>query len=64
MAPIATPDTTTYLLRDIDADLWARFKARSEEDGMAMRTLILRLVAAYADDEIDLPARKSRRRSR
>lgn len=39
----------SYLLQNIDPALWARFKARSEADGVPMRTLILEFVARYAD---------------
>jgi len=37
----------TYLLRDIDPDLWARVKARAARDRIPIRTLLLRFLRAY-----------------
>jgi hypothetical protein len=48
-----------YLIRNIDPDIWARFKARSEHEGVPMRVLLLLLIEAYADKKISVSARKS-----
>jgi hypothetical protein len=48
-----------YILRRIDEDLWSRFKARAEDDGIPMRVLILRLVEMYADGKLSLGMKKS-----
>lgn len=50
----------SYILRNIDPDLWARFKARSEAEGIPMRALVLLLVEAYADGKVNVSARKQR----
>lgn len=38
----------TYLLRNIDPELWQAVKARAEQDGHALRWVILRLLQHYA----------------
>ena len=48
----------SYILRTIDPDLWARFKARAEQDGIPMRALILKLIALYASGKIQVTASK------
>jgi hypothetical protein len=48
----------SYILRNIDPDLWARFKARSEREGIPMRALLLLLVAGYASGEITVTAQQ------
>jgi hypothetical protein len=48
-----------YILRNIDPDLWARFKTRSEEDGIPMRALMLLLIDAYINGKVSVVARKS-----
>lgn len=50
----------SYLLRNIPPDLWARFKARSEVEGIPMRALILLLIEAYATGEVSVSARANR----
>mgnify|MGYP001599867914 CR=1 FL=1 len=47
-----------YILRNIDPDLWARVKARSEQDGIPLRAVILKLLALYGDAKISIVARK------
>ena len=37
----------TYLLRDIDADLWARVKARAARDRISIRELLVRFLRSY-----------------
>jgi hypothetical protein len=37
----------SYILRNPDPDIWARFKARAAEEGHPLRWLILRLIAHY-----------------
>jgi len=49
-----------YILRNIDPTLWARFKARSEAEGIPMRALVLLLIEAYADGKVSVSARRSK----
>lgn len=49
----------SYILRNIESSLWARFKARSEAEGIPMRALLLLLIQAYADGKVHVSARKS-----
>jgi hypothetical protein len=49
-----------YILRNIPPDLWARFKARSEADGIPMRALVLLLIEAYADGKVSVKAAKAK----
>jgi hypothetical protein len=49
----------SYILRNIDPELWARFKVRSEEEGIPMRALMLLLIEAYADRKVSISMRKS-----
>jgi hypothetical protein len=49
----------SYILRSIDPDLWARFKARSEDEGIPMRALILLLIEAYADGRVSVSMRRT-----
>lgn len=52
----------SYILRNMDPELWARFKARSEQDGIPMRALILKLVELYADGKIAISAKRTTNR--
>lgn len=42
----------SFILRNIDPDLWARVKARAAEDGRSLRGLILWLLTKYADGKV------------
>jgi hypothetical protein len=42
----------SYILRNIDADLWERVKARASEDGRSLRGLIMWLLEKYAEGKI------------
>ena len=42
----------SYILRDIDPDLWSRVKARAEPEGRSLRGLILWLLTRYADGKV------------
>ncbi len=42
----------TYLLRDIDQDIWARVKAQAKTDHMTAKDVLLELVKAYASGEV------------
>jgi hypothetical protein len=48
----------SYILRKINPELWARFKARSESEGIPMRALMLKLIEAYANGEITISANR------
>lgn len=48
-----------YILRNIDEQLWADFKAGSKRDGIPMRALILKLVELYNLGKINISARKA-----
>lgn len=39
----------SYILRDIDPQLWQRVKARAEREGHPLRWVILTLLTKYAD---------------
>ena len=43
----------TYLLRDIDDDLWARVKTRAARERISVRDVILRLLKAWVRGQID-----------
>lgn len=50
---------SSYIIRmqtQADKDLWQRFKARSAQDGIPMRALMLKLVELYADGKLDVKA--------
>lgn len=49
---------TSYLLRfrDSENDIWARFKARSAQEGIPMRALVLKLIELYANGEVTINA--------
>ena len=49
----------SYILRNIDPDLWARVKARSEQDGIPLRAIILKSLALYAEGKIAIKATRS-----
>lgn len=46
--------TTSYILRDIDAAVWKRFRARAGAQGIAARSALLGLIAAYAEGALDV----------
>lgn len=46
----------SYILRNIDPDLWERVKARSAEDDIALRAIILALLEMYAAGKINVKA--------
>ena len=48
-----------YILRNIDPDLWARVKARSEVDGIPLRAIILKLLALYGAGKVSITAARS-----
>lgn len=39
----------SYMLRDVDAELWRRFRARAAADGQGLKAIVLALVRWYAD---------------
>jgi hypothetical protein len=43
---------TTYLLRDIDPETWAKVKARAGREGHSLRWVLLKLIRAYADERV------------
>lgn len=42
----------SYILRDIDPDLWSRVKSRATAEGRSLRGLILWLLALYAQGRV------------
>ena len=44
---------TSYLLRRIDPDLWAQFKARAESEGRQLRWVLLALIRRYLDKGLE-----------
>jgi hypothetical protein len=51
------PDSVTYLLRDINGELWRRARARAVMQGRTMRDVLLDLISDYAAER---PAVKPR----
>ena len=47
---------SSYILRTIDPELWARVKARSQAEGIPLRAVILKLLALYAEGDIVIRA--------
>lgn len=45
---------SSYILRTIDPDLWARVKTRSESESLPLRAIILALLEMYADGRINV----------
>jgi len=48
---IDAPDTRTYLMRDIPADLYKAVKIKAAEDEIPIRTVILRALAEYVEKQ-------------
>jgi hypothetical protein len=46
----------SYILRTIDPDLWARVKARSDQDQIPLRAIILALLELYAAEKVNVKA--------
>ena len=44
----------SYILRDIPADLRARWRARAEAQSLPMRTVLLALIEMYAEGRVDV----------
>jgi plasmid stability protein len=42
----------SFILRNIDEDLWNRVKARAKDEGRSLRGLILWLLTKYAEGKI------------
>jgi hypothetical protein len=42
-------DPVTYLLRNVDADVWSRLRARADADGVSIRDALIALADAYGD---------------
>ena len=47
---------SSYILRTIDPDLWARVKTRAALDGMPLRAVILHLLRLYGQGQIVIHA--------
>lgn len=39
----------SYILRQLDPQMWAEFKARAEREGHPLKWVILRLIRRYID---------------
>jgi len=46
----------SYILRDINPDLWARVKTRSAVDQMPVKAVIFKLLEMYAEFRINIQA--------
>lgn len=51
---------SSYILRNIPVDLWARVKARSEADGLPLRQIILLLLQHYNEHGLQFRFTKTR----
>ena len=58
----AKPDTTIYLLRDIDKDLWRRARSRALLEGKTIREVILQLLADWAPEGGFIQSKPKRRK--
>lgn len=45
-----------YILRKIEDDLWTRVKARSLEDNIPLRAIIVALLTMYAEGKVNVKA--------
>lgn len=43
----------TYLLRDIDAELWRRARAKAAREGRSMADVLRTLIAEYVAESVD-----------
>jgi hypothetical protein len=56
----------SYLLRDVDPELWEKFIARAKTDGHALKWTIVRLITLYvthgllALEQAAMPAKRKR----
>lgn len=59
MTAKAKAKDTTYLLRDVDGELWRRAKAQAAADGIkgGMRTVLVELLERYADGAVRVRAK-------
>ncbi len=46
----------TYLLRDLDDQMWERVRARAKQDGATIKDVLLALIVAYADERVSVTA--------
>lgn len=53
----------TYLLRNIDPELWAKVKARAQSQGHGLRWIMLALIGLYAHGALDDKIRQYREES-
>jgi len=49
---------SSYILRNLDPDLWATVKARAKVDNMPLKAVIFKLLALYGEGKIAIVARK------
>jgi hypothetical protein len=47
---------SSYILRSIDPELWAKVKARSALEGIPLRAIILKLLELYGTGRITIDA--------
>ena len=57
-----TDDTATYLLREIDGEVWRRAQIRAITARRDMSELLRAFVRAYGAGKIDVPREQKRRR--
>ena len=43
----------SFILRNIDPDLWVKVKAQAQKEGRPLRWLFLRLLAVYASQGLE-----------
>ena len=43
------PDTVSFIIRDCDAPLWRRFKAKAKREGHTLRWVVLDLIRRYVE---------------
>jgi hypothetical protein len=45
---------SNYLLRGLDSTVWQRARDRAKTDGRSLKYIILRLIALYANRDLDI----------
>lgn len=52
--PDPTEDGKSYMIKDLDAKMWLRFKKQVEKDGRRLKWVVIQLFSAYADGRVDV----------
>ena len=50
----------SYILRDIDRELWARFREQAREDGRSVKSVMEYLISDWLENGSQVPLPKAR----